>query len=150
MRSPRDVCAGLIYIAFGAAAVALARGYGLGTAVRMGPGYFPTVLGGLLLVIGIAAVGRGLLRPGAALAPLRLRGLLLIVAATVAFGALARGAGLVVAMPLLVIVSGWASREFRWTPTLVLAAGLTLFCIAVFVKGLGVPLPIVGPWLGDG
>lgn len=150
MRSPRDVWAGLIYIAFGTAAVALARGYGLGTAVRMGPGYFPTVLGGLLLVIGIAAVGRGLLRPGAPLAPLRLRGLLLIVAATVAFGALARGAGLVVAMPLLVILSGRAGREFRWTPTLVLAAGLTLFCIAVFVKGLGVPLPIVGPWLGGG
>jgi hypothetical protein len=64
------------------------------------------------------------------------------------FGVLARGAGLVVALPLLVILSARASTHFRWRAALVLAAGLTVFCVAVFLKGLGVPLPVVGPWLG--
>ena len=61
---------------------------------------------------------------------------------------LVRGAGLVVALPILVILSARASAHFRWRPTLILAAGLTVFCVAVFLKGLGVPLPVLGPWLG--
>ena len=53
-----------------------------------------------------------------------------------------------VALPLLVIVSAAASTRFRWGAALALAAGLTLFCAAVFVKGLGVPIPVVGRWFG--
>jgi hypothetical protein len=82
------------------------------------------------------------------LPPLRIKGLLAVTVATLGFGVLVRGAGLVVAMPLLVVVSAAASARFRWGPALALAAGLTLFCAAVFVKGLGVPIPIVGRWFG--
>ncbi len=66
----------------------------------------------------------------------------------VVFGFLVRGAGLVVALPLLVIISAYASTRFRWRTTLIMAAGLTIFCALVFVKGLGIPLPIIGPWFG--
>ena len=62
------------------------------------------------------------------------------------FGLIVRGAGLIVALPALVIVSAYGSIRFRWGESLALAAGLTLFCILVFLKGLGVPLPIVGSW----
>jgi hypothetical protein len=55
---------------------------------------------------------------------------------------------LVVALLLLVIMSASASKRFRWRTALIVAAGLTIFCILVFVKGLGIPLPILGPWLG--
>jgi hypothetical protein len=129
-------------------AVASARDYGLGTAFRMGSGYFPTVLGGLLVVIGLVSLTRAALRAGEPLPPLRLKGLLAVTAATLAFGVLVRGAGLVVALPLLVVGSAAASARFRWGPALALAAGLTLFCTGVFLKGLGVPLPVLGRWFG--
>jgi putative tricarboxylic transport membrane protein len=61
---------------------------------------------------------------------------------------LVRGTGLIVVLPLLVIISAFASMRFRWRPTIVMAFGLTLFCVLVFIKGLGVPLPIFGSWFG--
>jgi hypothetical protein len=128
--------------------VVIARGYGLGTAFRMGPGYFPTLLGGLLVLIGLVSLARAALRAGPPLPPMRITGLLAVTAATLAFGLLVRGTGLVVALPALVLVSAWASTRFRWGPGLALAAGLTLFCVAVFLKGLGVPLPVLGRWFG--
>ena len=148
MKNPRDLWMGVIYIAVGASAVVLARDYGRGTAFRMGPGYFPMLLGGLLAAIGLISLVRAALRAGAPLPPLRFKGLLAVTLATLAFGLLVRGAGLVVALPLLVLASASASVRFRWGPAVVLAAGLTLFCVAVFLNGLGVPLPILGPWLG--
>jgi putative tricarboxylic transport membrane protein len=148
VKNPREFWTGVIYVAVGASAIVLARDYGLGTAFRMGPGYFPTALGGLLVLIGLVALGRAFLQPGDPLPPLRLKGVVAVTAATVAFGVLVRGAGVVVALPLLVVGSAAASARFRWAPALALAAALTLFSVAVFLKGLGVPLPILGPWLG--
>lgn len=148
MKNPRDFWTGVIYVAVGASAVIIARDYGLGTAFRMGPGYFPTVLGGLLVVIGLVSLARSMARAGDPLPPMRIKGLLAVTAATVGFGALVRGAGLVVALPLLVVVSAAASARFRWGPALALAAGLTVFCTVVFLKGLGVPLPVLGRWFG--
>ena len=71
-----------------------------------------------------------------------------ILAATLLAGLLLRNAGVLVALPILVIVSAYASVKFRWLPVLALAAGLTVFCIIVFIKGLTIPLPIIGRWLG--
>jgi len=148
MKNPRDFWTGIIYVAVGAGAVAIARDYGLGTAFRMGPAYFPTVLGGLLVLIGLLSLGRAALRPGEPLPPVRIKGLAAVTIATLGFGALVRGAGLVVALPVLVVVSAAASARFRGGPALALAAGLTLFFAAVFLKGLGVPIPLRGSWLG--
>jgi putative tricarboxylic transport membrane protein len=148
MKNPRDFWTGVIYVAVGTAAVVIARDYGLGTAFRMGPAYFPTVLGGLLILIGLLSLGRAALWSGEPLPPARIKGLLAVTIATLGFGALLRWAGLVVALPVLVVVSAAASARFRWGPALALAAGLTLFCAAVFLKGLGVPIPLRGPWLG--
>ena len=148
MKNPRDFWTGVIYVTVGTGAVVIARDYGLGTAFRMGPAYFPTVLGGLLVLIGLLSLARAALRSGEPLPPARIKGLLAVTIATLGFGVLVRSAGLVVALPFLVVVSAAASARFRWGPALALAAGLTLFCAAVFLKGLGVPLPLRGPWLG--
>jgi putative tricarboxylic transport membrane protein len=64
------------------------------------------------------------------------------------FGFIVRGAGLAVALPLLVVISALASARFRWRPTLIMAAGLTVFCVLVFLKGLGIPMPTIGHWFG--
>src|SRR5512134_1298483 len=148
IRSPKEFWAALVYLGFGLAAVLIARDYGMGTAFRMGPAYFPTVLGGVLVLVGVISLARSFLRPGEPVGAIAFRPLLLVLAGIVASGFLLRGAGVAVALPVLVVVSARASGKFRWGPTLALAAGLTAFCVLVFLKGLGVPLPIIGPWFG--
>jgi hypothetical protein len=148
IRSTKDFCAGTIYIAFGLTAVVLARDFGMGTALKMGPAYFPTVLGYLLALIGVLAVARSFMLSGSPIGRFAFKGLLLVVGATLVFGLTVRGAGLAVALPALVVVSAYASIHFRWLSAFALAAGLTLFCSLVFLKGLGIPLPIIGAWFG--
>jgi hypothetical protein len=148
IRSGKDFWTGLIYIFFGSSAIIIARNYPMGTAIKMGPSYFPTVLSGLLILIGIISLVRSFLKTGTPIGRFTFKGLALVVVSTVLFGLIVRGAGLVIALPLLVIVSAFASKDFRWVPSLLMAAGLTLFCIAVFLKGLGIPLPILGSWFG--
>ena len=147
-RNPKDFWTGLLYIFFGASAIIIARDYNMGTAVRMGPAFFPTILGAVLAVIGAIAVIRSFIAPGTPIGGFSFKGLVLVTLSVVIFGFLVRGAGLVVALPLLVIISAYASTRFRWRTTLIMAAGLTIFCALVFVKGLGIPLPIIGPWFG--
>ena len=148
MRNPKDFWTGVIYVAFGLTAVIIARDYGMGTTLKMGPGYFPTVLGSLLILIGIVSVVRSFIQAGTPIGRFAAKGVFLVVVSTLVFGLIVRGAGLAVALPVFVIMSGYASVHFRWGPTLAVAAGLTAFCILVFLKGLGVPLPILGSWFG--
>jgi len=148
IRSARDFWTGLLYVLFGSSAVLIATDYGMGTALRMGPGYFPTVLGVLLTLIGIVALVRSFIEPAAPIGRFAVKGLLLVVGSILVFGLTVRGAGLAIALPLLVILSAYASVHFRWGPSIALAAGLALFCALVFLKGLGVPLPVLGSWFG--
>ncbi len=148
IRSSKDFWTGLIYIFFGVSAIIIARDYGMGTGGRMGPAYFPTVLGGLLAVIGAIAMIRSFLVPGTPIGAFAFKGLVLVCIPVLLLGIIVRGAGLAVALPLLVVISAYASVHFRWLATLVIAAGLTIFCVLVFLKGLGIPLPVVGPWFG--
>jgi putative tricarboxylic transport membrane protein len=148
MRNAKDFCTGGIYIAFGLSAVIIGLDYGMGRAVKMGPAYFPTVLGGLLILVGIIASVRSFLQPGTPIGGFTFKGLALVIVSVMVFGLIIKGAGLAIALPVLVILSAFASNQFRWGPTLPLAAGLTLFCVVVFIKGLGVPLPILGVWFG--
>lgn len=149
IRKPKDFWSGVIFAGTGLATVIIAMDYPLGTAVKMGPAYFPTVLGSLLVLIGLIAIIRSLLsigRPSGPIGRFAFREGFLVLAATVLFGALVRGAGLAVALTVLVLMSAYASTKFRWGPSLALAAGMTIFCLLVFVKALGIPLPILGSW----
>jgi hypothetical protein len=150
IRSSKDFWTGFIYIAFGTGAILIGRDYAMGTALKMGPAYFPTVLGALLVVIGAIAVIRAFIADGTPIGGFAYKALALTLGSILLFGFIVRGAGLSVAVPLLVIISACASLHFHWLSTLALAAGLAVFCILVFVTGLGVPLPIIGPWLGGG
>jgi hypothetical protein len=148
IRSNKDFWAGVIYIFFGASAIVIARDYPMGTAIRMGPAYFPSLLGGILSVIGALSVIRSFLVSGTPIEILAFKSLALIVAAVLLFGFVVKELGLAIALPLLVLISGSGSVYFRWWPMLALALGITLFCILIFVKALGIPLPIWGTWLG--
>lgn len=146
MRGRQNFFAGALYVAFGVAAILIGRDYEMGTATRMGPAYFPSVLGGLLLLIGVISIAHSFFVAGAPIGKFAFKPLFLITAAALAFGAIVRYAGLVPAVFILVLVGALASRRFRCWPTIALAAGLVVFSAAVFVKGLGVPLPLFGTW----
>ncbi|MDH4133349.1 MAG: tripartite tricarboxylate transporter TctB family protein [Gammaproteobacteria bacterium] len=148
IRDLQDFWSGLLFIGVGAAAVFLARNYSFGTADKMGPGYFPTILGGLLVVVGIIAVIRSLGRDGGALKTFHWRLLLYVLGGTLLFGVLIRNAGLLAAVAVLVLVSTAASVHFRWRTVAISIVVLLVLTTLVFVKGLGLPIPLVGPWLG--
>ena len=147
IKHPKDFWTGVMFLVVGLSAVLIGRDYAMGTAGRMGPAYFPTVLGGLLSVIGGIAIFRSFKRVGDPIEKFHLKPLLMVLAAVVLFGVLMRGAGLAPAAVVLIMVSACASPQFKWHEALLLAVGMAGFAVLVFVKLLGLPLAVFGPWL---
>jgi putative tricarboxylic transport membrane protein len=147
IRAPKDFWSGSMFVAVGLAAVLLARDYSMGSATRMGPAYFPTMLGGLLVLIGLACIVRSLLSDGPPVGRIAWMPVAVVTVSTVLFAVLLRGAGLAIALMVLVLVSAWGSKFFRWGPAILLAIALTVFSVLIFVTALGLPIPIVGAWL---
>ncbi|MBQ5942599.1 MULTISPECIES: tripartite tricarboxylate transporter TctB family protein [unclassified Massilia] len=148
IRHPKDFWIGIIFIFFGLSAVVIGQDYGMGTAGRMGPAYFPVVLGGLLALIGAIGVIRSFIRQGEPIGRIHVKELVLILAAVLLFGYLVRNAGLVPAAIVLIMVSAFASPKFHLGKTVALAIGLAVFAVLLFVKLLGLPMPILGAWFG--
>lgn len=148
IRHPKDFWTGFIFLFFGLAAVIIGLDYPMGSAGRMGPAYFPTVLGGLLCLVGLIGIVRSFLRKGEPVGKFYIKEIVLILASVLLFGFLMRGAGLVPAVLVLVLMSAYASPKFTWGASLLLAVGLAVFAVVVFVKLLGLPMPIIGPWFG--
>jgi putative tricarboxylic transport membrane protein len=148
IRNPKDFWAGVIYVVVGMAAIIIGWDYGMGTASKMGPAYFPSVLGGLLTLVGLISIARSFVRPGEPIGDFAYKGAVLVLGSTVLFGVLLRGAGVVIALFVLVMVSAYASIKFRWGVSIALAIGLIVFSVLIFIKGLGVPLPLLGSWFG--
>lgn len=147
-RGLKDILAGLAFVAFGLAFAVLAAGYQVGTPVRMGPGYFPLVLGGILVLLGGVIVVKGFLAgEGEAIGGIPWRALGLILGAIVFFAVTMRGLGLVPATFVAVLMASFASARTRPLPGLLLAVGLTILCLLIFVLGLRLRLPLLGPWL---
>ena len=146
----KDFWTGVVFIGFGIAFLAIAQGYPFGSARRMGPAYFPTILSVVLILIGLGAAGRSFFGSGAPITAFALKAMALVAVGTVVFGVLIRDAGLVVSIVLLVLISAYSSMHFSWRSAGLLAAGMSLFCVLVFVKALGLSIPIIGPLLGGG
>ncbi|WP_199259070.1 tripartite tricarboxylate transporter TctB family protein [Paracoccus binzhouensis] len=145
----KDFWAGVVYAGFGLATMVLARDLPMGSAARMGAGYFPTMLGGLLAAIGLAAMLRGLRNPGEAVPRIHIRPAVLVIGATFFFAATLGYLGLAVALPTAILIAAAASRSFRLAPAPLLGLlGFTAFCVLVFLRGLGVPMPMIGTWFG--
>lgn len=148
IRHPKDFWAGVMYLAIGLGATLMARRYNMGTAVRMGPGFFPMVLAALLGLVGLASVVRSFCHDGETIVPLAWRPLSLVLGSIVLFGLLIRGLGLGPSVLLTVLIGASASARFRWRAAVPLALATAAFSIAVFVKALGAPFPILGSWFG--
>jgi hypothetical protein len=148
LRNPKDFLAGLLFVAIGLADLVIIRSYPLGTSSRMGPGYFPRILGILLLGLGALLSLRGLRSGGEAMARWHWRPLSIVLLSVLVWGLTAQGLGLVVASVALVFVSSVASEEFGWREALLSGAIQAAAMAALFIYGLGVPLPVWPVFLG--
>ena len=142
IRSQSDFWCGLLFIAIGVVVLAAAGQYRLGTAARMGPAYFPTLLGGLLALLGLALAGPALFIDGEKLPRFHLRPLLTILLSIGAFGLALENLGFVVAVAALVAVGGLADPDLRLRETAALAVFLVAFSVGIFVVLLGVPFTL--------
>jgi hypothetical protein len=143
IKSPKDFWAGVMFLGTGLFFMFWAvEFYQMGTAVRMGPPYFPTVLGGLLAVLGALVLAGSLAVEGPPVPPFSFRPLILISVGCVLYGYLMKPLGLVGATAALVYVSALGGHEFNWKEVTILYFILILFSWLVFVKGLTLPFPV--------
>lgn len=149
IRHPKDFWSGLIFLALAIGFGWIAQGYSMGRAIKMGPGYFPTVLAGILALIGLITLVRSFVLEGEGVGQWAWRGGAVVLGAMLLFGLLLRGGGLVVALLVVVFVGAAGSVRFRAPVAAVAAVVLAAFCVAVFIWGLGLPIPIFGRWFGN-
>jgi hypothetical protein len=142
IRGAQDFFAGVMFVAFGALALYLAREYPFGSAMRMGPGYFPTVLGGILTVLGGILLVKGLLVRGPGTGAFALGPLLLILSAVALFAVTVERAGILVAVALVVVVGALPSGQFRWHEVLILLVVMGALAVGLFTYGLGLPFKV--------
>ena len=147
-RTNKDLWAGIHYIVVGSVAMWIATSYPFGTALRMGPGYFPTVLGGIMIAMGIYVLALGFRKDHEKIqGHTSYRALLILPISMVVFGWLMEEAGFIPAMLALIPIAASAGRDFRWKEIIPLTIGLTIACAAAFIYGLGLPYPLVkGMW----
>lgn len=153
LKSQKDFFSGLLFMTVGGAFAYGASTYQVGNAARMGPGYFPLLLGVILALMGAVIAVRSFIAgtpDGDHIGAIAWRPLLLVLGANVAFGALMIGVpslgipqfGLVVAIFALVIIASLAAERFVLTEVLVLAAILAVGSYAAFVMLLGLQFPV--------
>ena len=144
MTRNKDVVAGLIFLAFGWAAITIAdRDYPMGSLMRMGPGNFPAALGLILGFFGIYLAARGVgWRRAAEPVTWTWRPVGCIVASMLLFGFLMPRLGLVPALVAMFFVAAAGGREFRWREVAVLTAVMTALAVGVFVYLLKLPFQL--------
>jgi hypothetical protein len=152
----KNVLAGLMFMVFGGAFFIGALNYSLGTGARMGPGYFPRMLGGLLFILGIIIAVEGVIesRKGQD-EPMNwhLMPMVYLLGAVGAFGILLAGVpsmgipamGLIAAAAAMVIIASIAAQDKKWKEIIISAVALSAFCALAFVKGLGLQMKLF-PW----
>jgi len=145
IRNPKDFWAGVLFVAFGLAAVIIARDYAVGTAGRMGPGYFPRGLGLIMTALGLILSLRALRMTGDRIRFGSFKPIFIVLGSVLAFALAAPKLGLIVATILLILLSSLASHEFRWKEAVISSLALAAATLVVFVYGLKLQLP-TWPW----
>ncbi|MFT3802733.1 MAG: tripartite tricarboxylate transporter TctB family protein [Burkholderiaceae bacterium] len=144
IRNQRDFWAGIMFIAIGATFMVLSMQYQIGSAGKMGPGYFPFVLGGLMAFLGILIALGGMSKNAAEakLSKVGWRELFLVLISVALFAGLLNSMGVIVALVVMVFVSSFASHEFGWLATIGTAVVLCIMAWAIFVVGLELQFPL--------
>jgi hypothetical protein len=144
--NPKDFWAGVLFVALGVGTIVIGSRYALGTAARMGPGYFPRILGILLIALGGIIALRATRTQGPPIPQFHWRPLVVVLGSVVLFGAIVHWAGVALSTVILIVTASAASREFRPRESLVAGVLLAALAVGVFVIGLKLQLPI---WPGQ-
>jgi len=145
IKSQRDFVSGLMFIVVGIVFAVGATNYSMGTSAKPGAGYFPLILSVLMAILGGIVLFKSLTietEGGDPIGDIAWRPLIVIVVAIAVFGATINWLGLVIAVPILILISSLAGDEFKWLGVLVNSIVLTLFSWLIFVVGLKLTIPL--------
>lgn len=151
IKSQKDFWSGLMFIALGAGFAWGATNYSFGTSARPGPGYFPFGLGIILAVLGALVTFKALTiesEGGDPIGKFAWKPLLVVLGSVALFGVMLPTLGLIIALPVLVILAGLAGDEFHIVEALINAVVLTVGSWLIFIKGLGLTLPLWPAFMG--
>jgi Tripartite tricarboxylate transporter TctB family len=146
IKSQKDFWSGLMFVAVGVGFAWGATEYSFGSSARPGPGYFPFGLGILLAILGGMVLFKALTietHDGEPVGAFAWRPLFIILGSVALFGLLLPRVGMLIALPLLVVLSSLASDEFTWKGALINAVVLTALSWVVFIKGLSLTIPLL-------
>lgn len=146
IKSTEDFWAGLMFIGFGIGAIVIARDYPFGSAMRMGPGYFPTMIGGCLVALGAIVAAMSLRNQGVGIGPWPWRAILLM---SVAFALFAWGmehVGFIPSLAILIAVSSLSTPHFRWKEMAIEIVVMVAGSWLVFIYGLELAFPLWGSY----
>jgi len=142
IKSQEDFWAGLMFIGFGVLAIFVSRDYPMGSAMRMGPGYFPTSIGMIMVALGSIITAMSFRVVGGKVTRFHFRPMIVL---SVAFAIFAWGIdhiGFIPSLFIVIFLAAFAGQEFKWKEVVVLCAVMTLGCWALFIKGLELPFPL--------
>ena len=140
IRNVTDLLAGLMFIGFGAAAVVLGRDYPMGSAMRMGPGYFPTWVGALLVILGTVVSALSFRMEPSHMTPFAWKPIIMLSVSFLAFGLAIDDLGFVPALVGVVFLSAAAGKRFRLVEVLILTVVMVLLALGIFIYGIELPL----------
>ncbi|MGK9052987.1 tripartite tricarboxylate transporter TctB family protein [Xaviernesmea oryzae] len=145
IKSPQDFGAGILFILFGAIGLYVGSDLTFGSARNMGPGYFPMIICGLIILIGLIVTAKSLSLEGPAIERIQFRPILFILLAIAAFGIFIAQIGAIISSILLILFAAYARREVNFVETIVFAVCTAAFVVIIFVYALGQPMPV---WWG--
>ena len=149
IKNPKDFWSGVMFasIGFAFAIIVKVYEYPMGTASRMGAGYFPFVLGIIMGLIGIVILIQSFASKGPHVSKFAWKPLFWILGAVVVFGLIAKSAGLALSIIILVALSSYGGDQFKVKEVVISSLILAAFSVGVFVYGLKLPFPIWPPFI---
>ncbi|MGZ8231402.1 MAG: tripartite tricarboxylate transporter TctB family protein [Burkholderiales bacterium] len=144
IKSQEDFWSGLMFIGFGIAAIVIARDYPFGSAMRMGPGYFPSAIGGCLITLGAIIAAISFKTPGVGIGPWPWRAMTLMSVAFVIFAWGMEHIGFIPSLAILIAVSTLSTPHFRWKEMAIEMVVMIAGSWAVFIYALELPFPLWG------
>lgn len=149
MTNMKEPALGGVFVLFGLYfLISTLRTLDVGSALRMGPGYFPMLLSGLLVLVGFIIAVRSLRAENIEVGPVAWRGIVFVAGAPVFFGATISHLGLIPCVFLTCLIAVFGSRDVSPVSAILTSLVLTVFCVALFGYGLGLPIPLFGSWFG--
>jgi len=142
VRSPQDLGAGILFLLIGAAGIYFGRDLTFGSARNMGPGYFPSIISGLIILAGFVTVGKSLTVDGPAIERFQFRPIFMLMVALAIFGFLISQIGVVITAVLMMVAAAYARPNVKLVETIIFAVCVSAFVVLLFVYGLNQPMPL--------